>query len=257
VTLAHVIQELTVIEQQLARILDDLGKVAIRQAKRDLEALQAKAAKRGKSSRRRTTEPWAFAIPPGNPLRFVPTTLSAEVRHRLVVDVFCQLSEPRDGRPLPGQAHNIVIRVWTEDQTLWFREGLDDSALVDQIKAAGGRRVIHRVHFDFANAGQPGPQFHLQIGGGQHGAEFCWFPGNFELPRFPHMPICLITACEFVVRTFFPAEYERIAHEATWIGAIRVAQDSYALPYLKNLLSLPTPPEIRHSLLARAWNKAS
>jgi hypothetical protein len=249
VTPDQVFQELTVIEAQVGRLLDDGGRSAIQQARRDVQRLVE--ARRGSRKRKGRGEPWTYQIPPGAPLSFVPTTISAAVKHQLIVDLFCQIAEPDDGLPL--DTHSIVIRVWTEDRSLWLRPGLDDPQLGEPIAAAGGRRVIHRVHLDFANLGQPGPRFHMQLGGGQHGQEFCWFPDNLKLPRFVHQPASLITACEFVLRTFFPSEYETVAREATWIGAIRVAQDAYLVPYFKHLLRLQQL-DVTESLLARAWN---
>jgi hypothetical protein len=249
VTLDQVLQELTVIEAQVDTILDVDGRRAIQQAKRDIQRLIE--SRRGSRKQKAKRVPWTYEISPGMPLRFVPTTISDAVRHRLIVDVFCQIAEPDDG--LPQGAHNIVIRIWTEDRNLWLRPGLDDPALSDPIIAAGGRRVIHRIHLDFANRGQPGPRFHMQLGGGQHGSEFCWFPDNLKLPRFVHQPASLIIACEFVLRTFFPGEYEKVARERTWIGAIRVAQNAYIAPYYRQLLRLQRL-DLDDSLLARAWN---
>ena len=183
------------------------------------------------------------------------TSFSAAVRHELTVDLFCCITEPDDG--IPRGDHNIVIRVWSRDPTLWFRRHLDAADLQQQIQDAGGKRVMQRVHLDFANPGQPGPQFHLQVGGTQHGPEYCWLPESLDLPRFPHYPLTLITACEFVLRTFFPSHYERVAGEATWIGAVRTAQDAYVEPYLRRLIAHPQPLALSASVLGRLWNPAT
>lgn len=256
-TLDQVLQEITVIEQQLARVLTEQGKIAIQQAKGDLvrqkEAATAKArqGRERRRRRRRATKPWALQIPPGTPLSFIPTAI-AEAHQRLIVDLCCRISEPRDG--VPQGEHNIVLRVWSEDELLWFRDAVDAAGLRDQIRNSGGRRVMSRVHFDFANPGQPGPMFHLQVGGTQHESEFCWFPDNLKLPRFTHYPLTLITACEFVVRTFFPADYERIAGEPTWIGAVHAAQSAFVEPYLRGLLGMPNLALPKRSLLHTLWN---
>jgi hypothetical protein len=245
-------QEIAVIEQQLQGLLDEGGRQAVQQAKRDLERLAAARNGRRGKKKRKPVVPWRLTIPHGNPLRFIPTMPTVGVRHQLIVDLFCSLSEPDHG--LPSGEHNIVLRLWSEDDALWFREGLDAAPLWDQIVAAGGRRVMHRVHFDYASPTQPGPQFHWQIGGTQHGSEFCWFPSTLELPRFPHHPLSLITACEFVVRTFFPREYGRIAAEPTWIHAVKTAQQAYLEPYLRSLLTYAPVLNLPNSVLERLWN---
>ncbi len=252
------LRELTVVQQQLGRLLEEDGRRAIQQAKQDLERQRGAAftggPRRRQRHRQRQPPPWHFEISAGTPLLFVPTTVS-DARHRVSVDLFCRISEPRDG--LPQGEHSIVLRVWSSDARFWYRDGLDAPQLRDLIHGSGGRRVMHRVHFDLADPGQAGPRFHWQVGGTQQGVEFCWFPDSLNLPRFPHYPLNLITACEFVVRTFFPAEGERLANEPTWIGAVRVAQDAYLEPYLRDLVRSPAPLTLRPSVLQHLWNKPS
>jgi|GEM_PF-1686160 len=250
-TLEQIIQEVVVVEQHLGSLLNEEGKIAIAQARKDLVGLRGLAGNTGRR-RRKVRLPWSFRIPPGTPLCFGSTSISAAVRHRLTIDLFCSISEPEDGIPL-GE-HSLVIRVWTEDASLWYRESMDAPGLRQRIQAAGGRRVMQRVHFDHANPGQEGPRFHFQVGGTQHGYEFSWFPENLKLPRFPHYPLSLITACEFIVRTFFPSDYERVAGEATWIGAVQSAQAAYIEPYFRKLLSLPQSPVLPRSVLNHLWN---
>jgi hypothetical protein len=250
-TLEQMIQEVVVIEQQLGSLLNEEGKIAIAQARKDLLELRNTAGRPGRQ-RRKGKVPWSFRIPPGTPLCFSSTSISAAVRHRLTIDLFCSISEPEDGIPL-GE-HNLVIRVWTYDPSLWYRESFDAPGLRLRIQETGGRRVMQRVHLDHASPGQEGPRFHFQMGGTQHGYEFCWFPENLKLPRFPHYPLALITACEFIVLTFFPGDYERVAGEATWIGAVQRAQVAYIKPYFRRLLSLPQSPVLPRSVLNHLWN---
>jgi len=130
-------QEIAVIEQQLQGLLDEGGRQAVQQAKRDLERLAAARNGRRGKKKRKPVVPWRLTIPHGNPLRFIPTMPTVGVRHQLIVDLFCSLSEPDHG--LPSGEHNIVLRLWSEDDALWFREGLDAAPLwTRSSRPAGG-----------------------------------------------------------------------------------------------------------------------
>src|SRR5690242_8196687 len=124
--LQRMLNEVTVIASRLAFLLDEDGQRAIVTAQADLREQVARrtlrpeeidkegreARKRRKRVARMADKPWTLEIPAGTPLRFRPTELSGEVRHEVVVDLYCQLSEPREGRPTSW--HNIVLLVWTK-----------------------------------------------------------------------------------------------------------------------------------------------
>jgi hypothetical protein len=264
--LEQIAQECVVIKERLWELLDDDGKRAIETAIRELRKLteerqepkrqpapSRELRRKQKRAARAAGNPWRLEIAAGTPLRFSPTTISGGVRHVLTVDIYCQISEPVNGAP--SLDHNIVLRVWSEDPDLCYRQQLDAWEVFERFESAG-RRVMHRVHFDFANAEQPGPRFHLQFGGSQGSGEGCWLPENLKLPRYPHHPLGLITACEFVVRTFFPSFYERLAEEPSWRGAIARSQEVYLIPYLRQLVNASDRLTLDGSALDRLWNCA-
>jgi hypothetical protein len=250
VTLDDVLLELTIIKERLGGLLDEEGRRSILNAISDLEG-QRPRIKPGKRQKKKPTQ-WHLVIPPGNPLRFIPTEASQDLRYAFSIDIACKIDQPRDGQ-IVGD-HNVAVRVWTSDANLYFREAFDAERILLDVDANGGRRVILRFHFDHANSGQPGPKHHLQIGGLQHGAEFCWFPENIRVPRFCHHPVSLLMACEFIVRTFYPDAHITLENEPAWAGAIAKAQSTY-LPAFYELHGLTvTPEKVRDSVLGRLWN---
>ena len=223
----------------------------MRTAVSDLESQRLRSRRPGTRERKqKLPRPWRLAIPPGNPLRFIPTKASQDLRYSFVTDIACKIDQPRDGE-ITGE-HEIAVRMWTSDADLYFRESYDAARILQDVEARGRRRVMLRFHFDHANTGQPGPKHHLQIGGIQHTGEFCWFPENIRVPRFCHHPLSLLMACEFVVRTFYPETYAKLEQEATWCGAIAKAQGTY-LPAYYQLHGL-NAAAVGESLLGRLWN---
>ena len=254
-TIDQILFELNVIKSRLGALLDEDGNRALAQAIDDIENQRLARRPKTKRKKKKLLRPWRLEIPLGTPLRFIPTMVSQDIRHRLSLDIACKIDEPRDGAP--AGEHNICVRVWTDDLALYFREALDSEQLLDQIDAAGGRRVMLRFHFDHANPGQPGPRHHLQIGGVQHANEFCWFPDSLRVPRFCHHPLSLLMACEFVVRTFYPHVYEEISSEAAWRGAIATAQTTYLSSYYALQRVNTSSAVVKSSLLDRLWNSES
>ena len=239
------------IRSRLTRLLDEQGQRAVLVAISDLESQrQHSRAPGARGRKKRLTPAWRLEIPPGNPLRFIPTTASQDLRYSFVTDIACKIDQPRDGR-ITGE-HKIAVRMWTSDERLYFREAYDAETILQNVEESGRRRVILRFHFDYANTGQPGPKHHLQIGGKQHTGEFCWFPGNIRVPRFCHHPLSLLMACEFVVRTFYPQSHATLEQEASWRGAIADAQNTY-LPAYYELQGL-NAVAMSNSLLGKLWN---
>lgn len=262
-TVDDIIDEVTVIQNRLSRVLDDAGRRALADVRSDLEQHRERHGSErnptsrrpnGKSKRPRAVKPWRLIISPAQPLSFVPSKFGEHIKHRLAVDIACDLSKPIDGKP--SGKHNIAVRVWAVDVNLSFRADWDAVRLAKEIGAVG-RRVMLRFHFDFADAEQAGPTYHLQIGGKQHEGERCWYPDNIKVPRFVHHPVNLVTVCEFVVRTFHPTEYDSLCKETSWQLAVGRAQLCYLPAYFERIpfLSVASPPSsFRPSYLDALWN---
>ena len=224
--LEDVVQELQTIERVLEDLLEEPSKRALQMARRPLQ-------KRIDSEKKQKREknPWKFAIPTAEPVRFKECRPNDHVKHALAVDISGKLSKPQGG--LPTDEHNIAVRVWSSDRSMWFREHLDAADVPD--RCVHGRRVMLRFHFDHASDKQNGPTHHLQIGGKPLDDELAWLPDNWKLPRFAHYPVSLLMACDFIVRNFFPFAYKDVAKEASWRGCMSKAQSAYLVPYLQKL----------------------
>lgn len=257
-TLDDALNDLQVIRHTLGTLLDERGRFAVEQAHQELqmqkEALRPVKGKKRKRKRKIRAVPfWDLEIPVGNPVVFKPCDRSQDVRFPLEVDLSCKISKLRNGRP--SKEHNVLVRLWTDDETVWFRRDWDASRLENDIRDAGRRRVMLRFHFDFANPSQPGPAHHLQIGGNPEALEHFWIPKSLRVPRFCHHPMSLIMVCEFIVRTFFPNDYDSVRDERTWKGAIARAQREYLGPYYDSQQVTIQDDQLGRSLLDSLWNK--
>jgi hypothetical protein len=241
VTIDNILQEIRVLNSRLNAVLDEQGKRALQQAEKDILGQKSSRAKA-----------WSLRIPHGQSLRFKKCGVTKGNHHALVPDVSCHISQPESGEPTGS--HNVVIRVWSEDPKFYFRASHDAEELLDRIKEGAGRRVMTRYHFDFAEKGQDGPKFHLQVGGGQHVDENCWLPENLKVPRFCHYPMSLILSCQLILRTFFPSEYSIIAAEETWVGALRASQKAYFPTYFKYQSITLADAQLKSDFLNNWWN---
>lgn len=242
-TPAELEQELIALETGLRNILDYQGKDAIAQAKgriqKQKKLLPLVGKKRGKKPHCLELE-----IPPDSPLRFVE---NPHRDYRFQVDLFCKLFHPlTKTTELFG---TLTIRIWSLDQHLCFREGLDSEHLQEKF-GEQGKRVLVRFHFDRANPKQDALKYHLQIGGVHQEGEYCWYPEALTIPRFVHHPIGLFLACEYIVANFFPEEYKVISEEPGWTAALRKSQEYFVEPYIQQVRGWKS--EV--SLLQHLWS---
>jgi hypothetical protein len=250
VKIETIISEVETIRALFAPILSDSYKRVVGAALSNLNKQKESLSKTGKKAEK---PPWKLVIPPSDPLAFRSTEDEAAVKHDLEVDLACSLSEP-DANGIPKGEHNIAVRVWSTKGSLCFREEVDAAELRKPIEAAG-RRVMLKFHFDLANKDQEGPRHHLQIGGKAHIGDHHWLPDNWKLPRFVHVPVNLVLVCEFLGRTFYPAQFKKISQDATWIHAVQEAEKTYVFPYLKGLPYVTVDLKKRKdSLFASVWN---
>jgi len=243
----HVEQSLETIQSRLRRILDDRAPVVVEKAKSMLRESKRQWDESQRQGRReRQLRPWGYSIHPSEPLRFKPAQVDGL---RLRVDLATKAlwaSEPAT-RP----AHlGVVLRVWCLDPQVCFREEWDQPGLSDDINPEIGR-VMLRVHFDLANPGQPGPTYHVQVGGKPLAEELHWFPQSLSVPRLLHVPVDLMLAAELVTATFYPREFEIIRREHSWKGSRRVSQEHLLDGYFSDALS---SVRSNKSVLETLWN---
>ena len=135
-------------------------------------------------------------------------------------------------------------------QDIYFRSDWDASRLQNEVSPNTGR-VMLRIHFDLANAGQQGPQHHVQVGGNPHEGEFSWFPESLSVPRLHHMPVDLVLATEMIAATFYKDDYKEIRREPTWKHALRTSQDHLLPGYFECAMKAVAD---KGSVLEAFWN---
>ena len=192
--------------------------------------------------------PWGIRIDPGAPLVFKETTVDG---FKLRVDLFLRCYWNADPAEAPIEL-NVAMRVWSLDEAVYFRPEWDAVGLKEKLDSVG-ERVMLRLHFDLANLNQPGPRYHLQVGGVQHAREYHWFPKNLSVPRMLHFPMDLILATELIAATFYPCEYKSIRRESLWVNSRRVSQEHLLTNYLNQVLDAIDKGSVMESLWNEEW----
>ena len=165
-------------------------------------------------------KPWGFRIEPNYPLRFKKTEVNGL---NLRVDLFLKSYWDSDPAVMPSEL-TLAIRVWSLDKHIYFRDDWDAKRLSSKINSNTGR-VMSRLHFDLANKDQPGPKYHLQVGGKPRDDEFHWFPDSLGVPRILHPPMDLVLATELIAANFYPKSYRAFKREAPWVGSMKTSQE--------------------------------
>lgn len=166
---------------------------------------------------------WAFSIPPENPLTFKMNDFN------LLIDISGEI----EGVNEHITKQSINLRIWSLDEDVCYRVGIDAPEVKDKLEHLGWKRVILRFHFDLKNLDEENlePLFHLHIGGRQGKDENCWLHEEIPVPRFSYPPMDLVLLCEFILMNFFPKEYRNLKEDPEWISLIRRSQEIFQVPY--------------------------
>ncbi len=197
-----------------------------------------------------TQQPWSVQITSRRPLRFD----RSQVDDRIRPDLFCHLTASPGDWPFARQS--VVLRVWSEEISLSFREEWDSRRIFDQLTSRAPKRVMLRMHFDQADQGANEPRFHLQFGGRaqEEEEELSWHVPNIGEPRIPFPPLEIVLACELVVANFFPRFYETKKQEPQWRALVRrslsVTKNYYGLCNASCTVRENGEP----ALLEKLWN---
>jgi len=199
---------------------------------------------------RRSARIWGYQIFAERPLQFAGAQVK---KHQIEVDLHCKFAWSSD--PVRGPLEQLlVLRVWSPDTRLRFREEWDAQAIREAVEKRG-RRVLARYHFDLANPEQPGPRYHLQIGGVARDDEYCWHPKQINLPRIVHPPTDLAFGCELVAANFFAAEYRSIRKDPEWKRLILDMQRLVLSEYFEHCRKVVNAAEPSQSLLDELWHE--
>jgi len=211
------------VQQHLGKYLDTGSKELLIDRARTL---------RNSFQRKKRREPvqWNFTIPRNHPLTFIRSEVDSK---KLQVDISCNI----EGKDEKIHRHNLVMRIWSWDKDLSFRQDMDSQKLRDNLEKVGWKRVILRFHFDLKDLNAKSePLYHLHIGGNPLQDEYYWLPKEITVPRFPFPPMDIILLSEFILLNFFNKQSEQLRMKPEWESLVRKSQDFFQKEYYDNCL---------------------
>ena len=208
---------LRILAHQLRPVLEAESRYRIMDAANNAQSYRPNSTGHQRGRSQIGQAPWRVYIDSENSMRFKPSELDS----RLAPDIFCDIEGPTSV-DWPHSKQKLVIRVWSLDKTLSFRDEWDSDKLSDSLADGSSARVMLRLHFDRSDPDQEAPVFHLQIGGHPRNPqrELCWFPETVNIPRLLYPPMDLVLASEVVVANFFPSLFERLLETGEWTSLV-------------------------------------
>lgn len=179
---------------------------------------------------------WSLSISPDYPLRFCPCDING---NKVQVDFSCNIEgiipsykHRRNPDYKIFEKYNILIRVWSLEDKLSFREGIDSDTLIEKVIENDFKRVILRFHIDKKVPGVQieEPLFHMHFGGLSQGNEIAWFPKNIDIPRFHFFPLDVVLATEFILLNFFSIKSYKLREDPEWKSIVISAQEIFLKP---------------------------
>lgn len=171
---------------------------------------------------------WNFTIPRDHPLTFKINVVDSK---KLQVDISCEI----EGQNEIIHRHNVLLRIWSWDKDLSFREDVDSKNLKNILEKVGWKRVILRFHFDLKDLkSKSEPLYHIHIGGNPLQDEYCWLPKQIKVPRFPFPPMDIILLSEFILVNFFNKQSEQLRMKPEWESLVRKSQDFFQKEYYED-----------------------
>lgn len=156
-------------------------------------------------------------------------------------------TQDKDGSDITISLSADRIAVDQSDQQCPPFTNLDVAIAITNVQG----EPVSRWHLDRANAGQPGPLFHLQMGGHLPGFRDRELP--IAVPRWCHPPMEIGLLCEVISANFFADKWARwIREDPAWCRAIRELQRLCYSAYVNRLTTSLTVSD--STALARMWN---
>lgn len=184
----------------------------------------------------REEETWGYTIYEKYPIVFKDSERPEQSCH---VDLYCDLLWDSEDQLVK---QDIKIRLWSRDESINYREGLDDIEIIDKITSQG--RVVARYHFDRDNpeseniSSEYKPKYHMQVGGKTESYELCWHPSSYDIPRIVHHPMDLMLTVQLVIANFFPAKYSEIYEKQEWKYNVKKSEKNLLEAYYKYCLKI-------------------
>lgn len=205
-------------QQYIGRYLDTASKGILFE--------RAKSLRQFLQRRKKRPMEWEFSIPKEHPLTFIKNEVDG---CKLQIDISCQIEGTGDDI----KRQNILVRVWSWEKDISYREGIDAAELKNELEKLGWKRSMLRFHFDLrdSKAEIQEPIYHLHVGGIPEDNEYCWFPKKIKVPRFPYSPMDIILICEFILVNFFQKESEELRKKPEWKSLVKKSQETFQKDY--------------------------
>ena len=111
----------------------------------------------------------------------------------------------------------------------WHLHPCRTSSCAIEVREFPTRELIERHHHDLANSAQPGPRWHLQLGGAP--AKDRWL----DIPRWPIAPMDPVLVIELAVYSFFNDTWKELRSTNPWQGIIK-RSEKLLLPHYRDRL---------------------
>ncbi len=160
---------------------------------------------------------WRIAVERGI-LWFGPASTPGHPPIRISLSVKCSFRRSEPGR---------------EDR--WEEKPLACSVATVEIFDVERDELVERYHLDLANSKQAGSIWHLQYGGNPADGVPSLPTSWLKPPRWPLPPMDLTLMIEFLLYSFFPAEWKKLSNSGEWLGLIRRAEQLVVSHFAKRM----------------------
>lgn len=169
---------------------------------------------RGKAARARNCRGWEISFARDQALLFRPSTVRGHT-------VLVQLEAKFDCRKPAGKP-------------LFYLERPAGGCSASLTLYGADYNLLSRQHIDLAQPGQPGPLWHLQLGGVGSSDDAEWRK-SVGLVRWPVMPMDVVLAIECIIYLFFNETWLEVSQSAPWREKIRQSEDAVLDHYVAGL----------------------
>ena len=122
-----------------------------------------------------------------------------------------------------------VFSTKRSDPDTWQVHPYRTSSCAIEVREFPTRELIERHHHDLANSSQPGPLWHLQLGGSP--AKDRWL----DIPRWPIAPMDPVLVIELAVYSFFNDAWNQLRSTNPWRDIIK-RSEKLLLPHYRDRL---------------------
>jgi hypothetical protein len=129
-------------------------------------------------------------------------------------------SSPR-GTPLQLTLEGQFVTTSTRKRhRTWTSEPFSECSASISLKDVSSGTLLTRQHVDLANPTQPGPAWHVQLGGVGSGT-----PRHLEVLRWPSPPTDLILLVELALFLLHNDAWRTVKDAATWSSFVRASEE--------------------------------